>query len=32
MSSVEDRILLLMLVSYRGDFGERDPWQTEAAG
>ena len=23
------RIPLLMLVSYRGDFGERDPWQTE---
>src|SRR3954453_19825975 len=23
------RIPLLMLVSFRGDFGERDPWQTE---
>src|SRR5213592_5157413 len=23
------RIPLLMLVSYRGEFGERDPWQTE---
>jgi sulfopyruvate decarboxylase subunit alpha len=23
------RIPLLMLISYRGDFGERDPWQTE---
>src|SRR3954466_7682000 len=22
-------IPLLMLISYRGDFGERDPWQTE---
>src|SRR3954453_24209591 len=25
-------IPLLMLVSYRGDFGERDPWQTEGGG
>src|SRR5438270_13142595 len=24
------RIPLLMLISYRGEFGERDPWQTEA--
>src|SRR5258708_17664778 len=24
-------IPLLMLISYRGDLGERDPWQTEAA-
>jgi len=23
------RIPLLMLISFRGDFGERDPWQTE---
>jgi sulfopyruvate decarboxylase subunit alpha len=23
------RIPLLMLISHRGDFGERDPWQTE---
>ena len=23
------RLPLLMLVSYRGEFGERDPWQTE---
>ena len=23
------RIPLLMLISYRGDFGERDPWQTQ---
>src|SRR5436853_2585106 len=23
------RIPLLMVVSFRGDFGERDPWQTE---
>src|SRR5713101_5063654 len=23
------RIPLVMLVSYRGEFGERDPWQTE---
>lgn len=23
------RMPLLMLISYRGDFGERDPWQTE---
>ena len=22
-------IPLLMLISYRGEFGERDPWQTE---
>src|SRR4051812_47226955 len=26
------RIPLLMIVSYRGDFGERDPWQTEGGG
>jgi len=26
------RIPLLMLVSYRGTFGERDPWQTEGGG
>src|ERR1041384_4664999 len=26
------RIPLLMLVSYRGHFGERDPWQTEGGG
>jgi sulfopyruvate decarboxylase subunit alpha len=26
------RIPLLMLVSYRGEFGERDPWQTEGGG
>ena len=26
------RIPLLMLVSYRGGFGERDPWQTEGGG
>ncbi len=25
-------IPLLMLISYRGDFGERDPWQTEGGG
>ena len=25
------RIPLLMLISYRGEFGERDPWQTEGA-
>src|SRR5262249_44976597 len=23
------RIPLLMLISYRGEFGERDPWQTQ---
>ena len=23
------QIPLLMLISYRGDFGERDPWQTQ---
>src|ERR671926_139304 len=23
------RLPLLMLISYRGEFGERDPWQTE---
>ena len=23
------RVPLLMLISYRGEFGERDPWQTE---
>src|SRR6202048_1996280 len=27
-----DHIPLLMLISYRGDFGERDPWQTEGGG
>src|SRR5258705_11217026 len=26
------RIPLLMLISYRGEFGERDRWQTEAGG
>lgn len=26
------RIPLLMLVSYRGTFGERDPWQTQGGG
>ena len=26
------RIPLLMLISYRGDFGERDPWQTQGGG
>ena len=26
------RIPLLMLISYRGHFGERDPWQTEGGG
>lgn len=26
------RIPLLMLISYRGDFGERDPWQCEGGG
>jgi sulfopyruvate decarboxylase subunit alpha len=26
------RIPLLMLVSYRGELGERDPWQTEGGG
>jgi sulfopyruvate decarboxylase subunit alpha len=26
------RIPLLMLMSYRGEFGERDPWQTEGGG
>jgi sulfopyruvate decarboxylase subunit alpha len=26
------RIPLLMLISYRGTFGERDPWQTEGGG
>jgi len=26
------RIPLLMLISYRGAFGERDPWQTEGGG
>src|SRR6187200_2206835 len=26
------RIPLLMLVSFRGEFGERDPWQTEGGG
>jgi sulfopyruvate decarboxylase subunit alpha len=26
------KIPLLMLISYRGDFGERDPWQTEGGG
>jgi sulfopyruvate decarboxylase subunit alpha len=26
------RIPLLMIVSFRGEFGERDPWQTEGGG
>src|SRR5918998_5650412 len=26
------RIPLLMVVSHRGEFGERDPWQTEGGG
>src|ERR671931_957654 len=26
------RIPLLMLISYRGEFGERDPWQTQGGG
>jgi len=26
------RIPLLMLISYRGEFGEKDPWQTEGGG
>lgn len=26
------RIPLLMLISHRGEFGERDPWQTEGGG
>src|SRR6266581_1894205 len=26
------RIPLLMVISYRGHFGERDPWQTEGGG
>ena len=26
------RIPLLMLISHRGTFGERDPWQTEGGG
>src|SRR5258706_11489620 len=26
------RIPLLMLISHRGQFGERDPWQTEGGG
>jgi sulfopyruvate decarboxylase subunit alpha len=26
------RIPMLMLISYRGEFGERDPWQTEGGG
>jgi sulfopyruvate decarboxylase subunit alpha len=26
------RIPLLMLITYRGEFGERDPWQTEGGG
>ena len=26
------RIPLLMLISDRGEFGERDPWQTEGGG
>jgi sulfopyruvate decarboxylase subunit alpha len=26
------RIPILMLISYRGEFGERDPWQTEGGG
>lgn len=26
------KIPLLMLISYRGEFGEKDPWQTEGGG
>ena len=26
------RIPLLMVISYRGEFGEKDPWQTEGGG
>ena len=26
------RIPLLMVISYRGHFGERDPWQTQGGG
>src|SRR5438105_15768408 len=26
------RIPLLMLISYRGSFGEKDPWQTQGGG
>src|SRR5262249_4190275 len=26
------RIPLLMVISFRGEFGERDPWQTEGGG
>src|SRR5882672_4924180 len=26
------RIPLLMLITHRGEFGERDPWQTEGGG
>lgn len=26
------KIPLLLLISYRGEFGERDPWQTEGGG
>jgi sulfopyruvate decarboxylase subunit alpha len=26
------RIPLLMIISYRGHFGERDPWQTQGGG
>jgi sulfopyruvate decarboxylase subunit alpha len=26
------RIPLLMLISYRGEFGEKDPWQTQGGG
>src|SRR5262245_35441155 len=26
------RIPLLMIISFRGEFGERDPWQTEGGG
>ena len=26
------RIPLVMFISYRGEFGERDPWQTEGGG
>jgi sulfopyruvate decarboxylase subunit alpha len=26
------RIPLVMLISFRGEFGERDPWQTEGGG
>src|SRR5881398_788148 len=26
------KLPLLMLISHRGDFGEKDPWQTEGGG